>query len=159
MCFLRMEFSGNGKTDMDNERARIRMAEGDVSEQTGSIPQLVITPVESKFVAFLWVAPVSALHLKPGFHCLNEVKIGIQLYVKLCVMKPRQLHFYLLEVCPVPKEVLVQVPRLEILSHLCVCMALTLQCMPQQYLVEAYLHSWHLKFGFCFQGPVTGASM
>lgn len=83
--------------DMDDERARIRMAEGDVSEQTGSIPQLVITPVESKFVAFLWVAPVSALHLKPGFHYLNEVKIGIQLYVKLCVMKPRQLHFYLLE--------------------------------------------------------------
>lgn len=88
-----------------------------VSKQAASRSWLVVTPVESKFVAFLWVAPVSALHLKPGFHCLNEVKIGIQLYVKLCVMKPRQLHFYLLEVCPVPKEVLVQVPRLEIVFH------------------------------------------
>lgn len=89
-----------------------------VSKQAASRSWLVVTPVESKFVAFLWVAPVSALHLKPGFHCLNEVKIGIQLYVKLCVMKPRQLHFYLLEVCPVPKEVLVQVPRLEIVFHI-----------------------------------------
>lgn len=63
--------------DRDSERARIRMAEGGVNEETGSIPQLVITPVESKFVPFLWIAPISASHLKPGFHCLNEVKIRI----------------------------------------------------------------------------------
>lgn len=63
--------------DTDNERARIRMAEGDVSEKTGSTPQLVITPVERKFVAFLWFAPLSALHLKPGLHYLNEEKIRV----------------------------------------------------------------------------------
>lgn len=79
--------------------ARIGVAEGDVSEETGSIPQLVITPVESKFMTFLWIAAVSALHLKLGFHYLNEMKISIQLYVKLCVIKHRLLHFYLLEVC------------------------------------------------------------
>lgn len=32
--------------DTDNESVRIRMAEGGVNEKTGSIPQLVITPVE-----------------------------------------------------------------------------------------------------------------
>lgn len=49
-----------------------------------------------KFVPFLWIAPISALHLKPGFHCPNEVRIR---NVKLCVMKHRWWHFYLLEVC------------------------------------------------------------
>lgn len=43
----------------------------------GSIPQLVITPVESKYEPILWIAPISALHLKPGFYYLNEVKVRI----------------------------------------------------------------------------------
>lgn len=60
--------------------ARIGVAEGDLSEETGSIPQLVITPVESKFMTLLWIAAISALHLKFGFCDLNEMKIRASVY-------------------------------------------------------------------------------
>lgn len=48
--------------------ARIWVAEGDVSEETGSILQLVIIPVESTFMTLLWIAAIAALHLKLGLN-------------------------------------------------------------------------------------------
>lgn len=87
--------------------ARIGVAEGDVREETGSIPQLVIAPVESRSMTFVWIAAISALHLKLGFHYLNKMKIGIRLYVKpgYCISTCWRSAD-----CCVPKEMLVWVP-------------------------------------------------
>lgn len=85
----------------------IGIAEGDVRDERGSIPQLAITLVESRSVTFVWIAAISALHLKLGFHYLNKMKISIQLYVKP--------GYYISTCwrsadCCVPKEMLAWVP-------------------------------------------------